>query len=155
MPPFTINNTLSFFNDIVSFSKDDQKKSLHARILSHLELWLSTTILKKNQKKFQISKLSDNGKQHIFSIEEIPMPSISFKKKILLFTLKVIATILIIPRFIAELIRFELRESIQINLNNIAVLEKEEIDDDYESKIIAYITPISEQLLKKKKNTGN
>ncbi|MBF5050775.1 hypothetical protein CLAVI_000394 [Candidatus Clavichlamydia salmonicola] len=107
---------LSFFKDTIYISPQIQKKSLSFQVLSYLELWLSTGPSCCPNNKYELQSNSPNCTTlSIFSAQKkIKNPYVlSTSKKIAFYCLKILSTILIFPRLIAELIRFNLRKGIE------------------------------------------
>ncbi|MBF5050781.1 hypothetical protein CLAVI_000400 [Candidatus Clavichlamydia salmonicola] len=116
--PLGAHNRPSFFNDTVIFSKEEQRNSIKARLLSTLESWLSTSFSSKNKPAFKIRSFPDYiHNEKAYTIEPIDKVPLSKIKKALFITLKTLATLLIFPRAIAEIMRFGLRRSFDLNAN--------------------------------------
>ncbi|MBF5050778.1 hypothetical protein CLAVI_000397 [Candidatus Clavichlamydia salmonicola] len=104
------NQKLSFFKDTLVFSKNEKFKSLHTKILANLELWLNSTPRSIQGRIFEVSTFNNNNlKKKTLTLSKGFSSPLSSKQKTIFFILKIVATILIFPRLIAELLRYKLR----------------------------------------------
>ncbi|MBF5050777.1 hypothetical protein CLAVI_000396 [Candidatus Clavichlamydia salmonicola] len=113
--PF-LSNPLGHRDNLI-FSPEVKATSKIINILANLEEWLSSAPSCSQRTTYQVLINPLNTNTHSVWLTENTLPShTTYKKNALFITLKVLATLLIIPRLVAEIIRFGLRKYLNFQL---------------------------------------
>ncbi|MBF5050776.1 hypothetical protein CLAVI_000395 [Candidatus Clavichlamydia salmonicola] len=133
---------LSFFKDSIHIAHQIQVQSSALKTLNHLETWLSNSsaldhnyLVEQNPTDKTLWILTPNTDPQVNA-------SLSPKTKAILGILKTLATVTVIPRLIAELVRFGLRQFLQLKLSSESINPNAFMSTDHEEFSTTKHSPI-------------